>query len=159
MSERDHARIGASNRTRGKTTERAVAKYLHEHGLGDGRRNLAGYARDHGDYGPVTDRDGDLWAVEIKGPGAQPQPGQVEAWAAEAAREADHAGAPLWVLIVRRPGCAEVGRWWAYLPLDSLASAMGHVFGIGVESPPDDLACVTLRAWVALVAPELEVVS
>jgi len=157
MSERDHARIGASNRTRGKTTERAVAKYLHEHGLGDGRRNLAGYARDHGDYGPVTDRDGDLWAVEIKGPGAQPQPGQVEAWAAEAAREADHAGAPLWVLIVRRPGCADVGRWWAYLPLWALYGDRG-----AEEQNPvvwGDLAFVTLRAWVALVAPELEVVS
>jgi hypothetical protein len=157
MSERDHARIGASNRTRGKTTERAVAKYLHEHGLGDGRRNLAGYARDHGDYGPVIDRDGDLWAVEIKGPGAQPQPGQVEAWAAEAAREADHAGAPLWVLIVRRPGCADVGRWWAYLPLWALYGDRG-----AEEQNPvvwGDLACVTLRAWVALVAPELEVVS
>ena len=75
--------------------ERKVAQYLEAHGLGNGRRNLAGYTRDHGDYGPVTDRDGDLWAIEIKGPGSQPQPGQVEAWAAEAARRPTTPGRPV----------------------------------------------------------------
>ena len=31
---------------------------------------------------------------------------------------------PLWVLIVRRPGCADVGRWWAYLPPSDLWAAI-----------------------------------
>ena len=155
MADRTPAQIGKANREAGKRAERKVAQYLEAHGLGNGRRNLAGYARDHGDVGPVTDRDGDRWVVEVKS-WQDPTPGKVEAAAKEAAREAEHASAPLWVLVVRRPGCADVGRWWAYLPLDSLGAAMGRLFGIGMESPPDDLACVTLRAWVALVAPDQE---
>ena len=158
MADRTPAQIGKANREAGKRAERKVAQYLEAHGLGNGRRNLAGYARDHGDYGPVTDRDGDLWAIEIKGPGSQPQPGQVEAWAAEAAREADHAGAPLWVLIVRRPGCADVGRLWAYLPLSDLWAAItgldGPIANAALRTDGSDLACITLRTWVALVAPE-----
>ena len=164
MADRTPAQIGKANREAGKRAERKVAQYLEAHGLGNGRRNLAGYARDHGDYGPVTDRDGDRWAIEIKGPGSQPQPGQVEAWAVEAAREASHAGAPLWVLIVRRPGCADVGRWWAYLPTWAMR---GWISGIGPAvrrsvwaydpaSHPDDLVQMPLRQWVALVAPDQE---
>lgn len=151
MADRTPAQIGAANRAHGKDTERKAAAYLHAHGLGNGRRNLAGYARDHGDYGPITDRDGDPWVVEIKG-WKQPTPAKIEAAAREAAREAEHAGAPLWVLVVRRPGCADVGRWWAVLPVWALYGDRG-----AEEANPavwTDLAQVTLRTWVALVAPE-----
>ena len=52
-------------------------------------------------------------------PGSQPQPGQVEAWAVEAARKRRTPGRP--VGADRAPaGCADVGRWWAYLPLSDL---------------------------------------
>lgn len=158
MTARTHAQVGASNRRRGKDTERKVATYLEAHGLGDGRRNLAGYARDHGDIGPVTDRDGDLWAVEVKG-WQDPTPGKVEAAAREAAREAEHAAVPLWVLVVRRPGCADVGRWWAWVT--SHTAAVLHATDDArlagtYAAHPDDLVCLTLRAWVALVAPDQE---
>ena len=159
MADRTPAQIGASNRRRGKDAERKVAQYLEAHGLGNGRRNLAGYARDHGDYGPVTDRDGDRWVVEVKS-WQDPTPGKVEAAAKEAAREAEHASAPLWVLVVRRPGCADVGRWWAYLPLSDLWAAItgldGPIANAALRTDGADLACITLRTWVALVAPDQE---
>ena len=46
---RTPAQIGKANREAGKRAERKVAQYLEAHGLGNGRRNLAGYARDHGE--------------------------------------------------------------------------------------------------------------
>lgn len=162
MAERTPAQIGAANRAHGKDTERKVAAYLHAHGLGNGRRNLAGYARDHGDYGPVTDRDGDPWVVEIKG-WKQPTPGKIEAAAKEAAREAEHAGAPLWVLVVRRPGCADVGRWWAVMPAWALYGCIEYPGMDGgraiTDGPWSELVQLSLRTWVALVAPEQEVAS
>ena len=153
MAERTDAQVGASNRRRGKDTERKAATYLAAHGLGNGRRNLAGYARDHGDIGPVVDRDGDLWTVEVKG-WQDPTPGKVEAAAREAAREAEHAGVPLWVLVVRRPGCADVGRWWAHLPLWMILGA--DDLRLVTHDESWSLARIELRAWVALVAPEQE---
>lgn len=160
MTARTHAQVGASNRRRGKDTERKVATYLEAHGLGDGRRNLTGYARDHGDYGPVADRDGDLWAVEVKG-WQDPTPGKVEAAAREASREAEHAAVPLWMLVVRRPGCADVGRWWAYVPAWAAElcfdPAVWSKTGWTHDSPyPNDLVCLTLRTWVALLTPGQE---
>ena len=157
MADRTPAQIGASNRAEANDAERKVAQYLEAHGLGNGAANLAGYGRDHGDYGPVTDRDGDLWAIERE-VGSQPQPGQVEAWA-EAAREASHAGAPP-VGADRAPaGCADVGRWWAYLPVGDVGRH--HRSGCGpIANGPTTRWCrsrlQTLRAWVALVAPDQE---
>lgn len=146
---RTPAQIGAANRRRGKDTEQKVAAFLAARGIGNGRRNLAGYRRDHGDYGPIDDATGDRWAIEIKGPVAQPTPGQIEAWADEAAREAENAGAVLWVLIVRRPGCTDVGRWWAHLPVWMLWDAnRDHVGGRDVWGT---LARVDLAVWAALI--------
>jgi hypothetical protein len=155
MSGRTPAQIGAANRARGKDTERKVAAYLAEHGLGNGRRNLAGYARDHGDIGPVLDRDGDAWCVEVKGPGHQPLPGEVEAWALEAEREAENAGVPCWLLVVRRAMLADVGRWWAYVDVGTLCDIIGGADLFRCEPSADHgPARIDLRTWVALVAPE-----
>ena len=92
VADRTPAQIGKANREAGKRAERKVAQYLEAHGLGNGRRNLAGYARaprrrrprHRPRRRPVGHRD--------QGTGVAAQPGQVEAWAVEAAREASHAG-------------------------------------------------------------------
>jgi len=149
VADRTPAQVGAANRRRGKQTEQMVARFLESYGIGNGRRNLAGYARDHGDYGPIRDRDGDAWGVEIKG-WQDPTPAKIEAAAKEAAREAEHAGAPYWVLVVRRPGCAEVSRWWAVLPVMFLIELVDGAWTFG----NDELVQVPLAVWAALVAPE-----
>ena len=71
----------------------------------------------------------------------------------------------LWVLVVRRPGMADVGRWWAVLEAGALFDLVGalnaeggHERGTWLSfawSPGSaDLVQMPLRTWVALVAPE-----
>lgn len=149
---RTPSQIGRANRRNGRQTERAVRYYLrtwwpeidYTHPGGPGRK----HDDDRGDLGPLVDRDDDHWTVEVKGPRANPLPGDVDRWAAEAEAEANAAGmGGLWVLIVRRPGCADVARWHAWVPVWAIST------GKRVGIPADDLACVTVRTWVALTAP------
>lgn len=170
MADRTPAQIGKANRRNGQETERKVRDYLrarwpeldYTHAGGPTRQHVD----DRGDLAPCVDRDGEHWTVQVKGPRSQPTPGQVERWAAEAAAQADANGrGGLWVLVVRRPGCADVGRWWAVLEAGTLWDLIGTFntegfhergtwksFAWSAES--SDLVTLPLRAWVALVAPE-----
>lgn len=173
MADRTPTQIGKANRRNGQETERKVRDHLrtwwpdldYTHAGGPTRT----HTDDRGDLAPLIDRDGDHWTVQVKGPRAQPDPGEVERWAAEAAAQADANGrGGLWVLVVRRPGTADVGRWWAWLPwweLVALHDAPIMRFqnkGPRWESErerdaqpdPDDLVQIPLRTWVGLVAPE-----
>lgn len=156
---RTPAQIGKANRRNGRDAERKVRDHLrawwpeldYTHAGGPSRQ----HTDDRGDLAPLIDRDGDHWTVQVKGPRSQPSPGEVERWAAEAAAQADANGrGGLWVLIVRRPGCADVGRWWAWLPLEMLPGPDWDTLPWLFDIPEHDLVCLTLRSWVGLVAPE-----
>lgn len=158
MADRTPAQIGKANRRNGREAERKVRDHLRPRGWPELDYAHAGgpsrqHSDDRGDLAPLIDRDGDHWTVQVKGPRSQPSPGEVERWAAEAAAQADANGrGGLWVLVVRRPGTADVGRWWAWLPAWMVigpddARLVRH-------DDAWDLACLTLRTWVALVAPE-----
>lgn len=159
MADRTPAQIGRANRRNGRDAERKVRDHLrawwpeldYTHAGGPSRQ----HTDDRGDLAPLIDRDGDHWTVQVKGPRSQPSPGEVERWAAEAAAQADANGrGGLWVLIVRRPGCADVGRWWAWLPLEMLPGPDCDTLPWLFDIPEHDLVCLTLRSWVGLVAPK-----
>lgn len=170
MADRTPAQIGKANRRNGQETERKVRDHLrtwwpdldYTHAGGPSRK----HADDRGDLAPLIDRDGDHWTVQVKGPRSQPSPGEVERWAAEADAQADANGrGGLWVLVVRRPGTADVGRWWAVLEAGALFDLVGAFNAEGEHqrgtwksfawSPGSaDLVTLPLRRWVALVAPE-----
>lgn len=170
MADRTPAQIGKANRRNGRDAERKVRDHLrtwwpeldYTHAGGPSRQ----HADDRGDLAPLIDRDHDHWTVQVKGPRAQPDPGEVERWAAEAAAQADANGrGGLWVLVVRRPGCADVGRWWAVLEAGALFDLVGALNAEGghergtwlsfaCSAGSSDLVTLPLRTWVALVAPE-----
>lgn len=158
---------GRANRRNGKDTERAVRDHLRRwwpeldylHPGGPGRTHEG----DQGDLGPLHDSDGDHWTCEVKGPRATPSAGDIDRWANEARTEAAANGkGGLWVLIVRRPGTRDVGRWWAWSEVGALADLMG-----GDACGPDwkgmwrswqmqhgaSLVCVPVDVWVSLAAP------
>lgn len=146
---------GRANRRQGRETERAVRDYLrawwhdidYTHPGGPGRT----HSGDRGDLAPLVDRDGDHWTVEVKGWRDTQSAGVIDRACREAEAEAEANGAGgLWVCIVRRPGCADVGRWHAYLPVDNLLVTADA----GRDTQTHDHAGITVRAWVALVAPE-----
>ena len=166
---RTPSQIGKANRRNGREAERKVRDYLrlwwpeidYTHPGGPTRQT----SDDRGDLGPCVDVDGDHWTIEVKGPRAQPDPGQIARWAGEAHAAAEAAGkGGLWVLIVRRPGCGDVGQWWAWTTAAILFDTAGAING---GAPPKgkwrtliwsdragDLCCVPVRIWTTLVAPE-----
>ena len=146
--------MSSPSKAKGDRAELAFVKHIAPW-FPNARRGKAGAEKDLGDIFGVRDRDGDDWTIQIADRAVMlREHGAVLRKAAEAAQQSERAGTPLWCLVVKRAGCADVGQWFVWLPCSDLAAAMGHIFGLGVASPPDDLACITVRTWLALVAPE-----
>lgn len=144
------------SKTKGDRCELALTKYLAEW-WPNVRRGKAGAEADLGDIFNVVDGDGDAWTVQVADRNWKAY-GQIEAKARDAAEQSERAGTPFWVLVVKRAGCADPGRWFVYLPsrrvMSMLNNHVGAAQGVLAEDHPfDDLACLTVRSWVALVAP------
>lgn len=140
-AKRTASEIGRSNRRRGADFEGKVERFLHDHGHPHAVRRQSGGPRDRGDI-HVTDRDGDLWALDCK---TSIGSSRVEAVMETVERQARNAGAPCWALILKRPGMADIGGSYVWLPAWTV-----------LTGDPDDLtdeyACVSLRAWCALTS-------
>ena len=151
-ADRTASQRGRANRRQGRETERAVRDHLRQWWPTIDYYHPGGHTRTHaddcGDLGPCIDRDGDHWTIEVKGPRATPPAGQIDRWATETETEADRAGmGGLWVLVVRRPGCADVGSWHAYQPAAQLFDQLEG------GDARFDLVGLTVRSWVGLTAP------
>lgn len=144
-------------KTKGDVAERKLVAHLQANGFPHARRTKAGGEKDLGDLSGIVDRDGDLWCVQVADRRWRSH-GEIEAKAAEALAQAELLGAPLWCLVAKRPRAASVGDWFVWLPVWELgltgeSSAFRH--GVGQE----DLACVTVRTWLALIAPTAQEVA
>lgn len=115
---RTHADIGRANSRKGKEAERNVARYLRAHGFPHAERAVrTGYTTDTravSDPGDITGTPGLVWQVKDQ------EREHVEHWMLQTEGQADSANADLGLLIVRRRGKAEPGRWWAWLPIIDL---------------------------------------
>lgn len=148
--------MSTPSKDKGDRAERDVVKHLAAHGFPHARRTKAGGEKDLGDLSGVVDRDGDLWCVQVADRRWRGH-GEVLAKAAEAERQAILLAAPFWCLVAKRPGCSDVGDWFVWLPANLLADCVGSAGyngWTGIPRPVPDLACVTVRTWLALVAPE-----
>lgn len=159
---------GRANRRNGRETEQKVRDHLRQWWPDIDYLHPGGVYRAHetdcGDLGPLVDRWGDHFTVEVKGPRATPTAGDIDRWADEASVEAGNAGrGGLWVLIVRRPGTRNVDRWHAWMPAGTLADLMGsHACGDDWEGMwrtwrwqhDHQLVCVPVSVFVSLTAPE-----
>lgn len=106
-----------SARQAGASTERAVADYLAA-ALNDDRidRRVKTGAKDRGDIGGVRFMGGRRLVLEVKDCARQSLP----EWVAEAHTEAGHDDATVGVVVAKRRGTRDPGRYWVHMTLDDL---------------------------------------
>lgn len=145
--------MSTPQKRKGDKAERDVVKYLTPHAPKI-RRTKAGGEKDLGDLVGYVDRAGNEWAIQVADRRWRGH-GEILAKAAEAATQAEVMGVDWWVMIAKRPGCADVGGWFVWLPCWMLLDAFCVCEDIDrVIAEPRDLACVTVRAWLDLTSPE-----
>ena len=118
--------VGASNRRRGHDAERAVARYLRgtgfqhaERAVRTGFRTLDRVSQDPGD---ITGCPGIVWSV--KDCAAE----RIGAWMVELTAMGDPDA--LHLLVQRRRGHADPGRWWCWMDLAAASLLLdGATFG------------------------------
>ncbi|MER7076617.1 hypothetical protein SAMN02982929_05322 [Saccharopolyspora kobensis] len=144
---------GRSNRRKGIETERRVARYLNEHGwpkadryVNNGYRTATRTAADPLD---IRETPGLVWSVKYDASH------RIAAWFAEVEDKAAAVGADLGVLVERRPGYANPGRWWAYITVADLhglfAAAHGGTAQLYTSDAARALVCLELGALVLLL--------
>lgn len=125
---------GRANRRKGADAERSVAKWLRANGFPGAERAIraayVGSDRVIPDPGDLTGTPGLVWQVK------DCKREQLSSWLFETEQQRSKANATYGMLITRRPGKADVGRWWCWLPLAALLDLAadahrlgGHEFG------------------------------
>ena len=106
-----------SAKAAGSATERAVADYLAA-ALEDDRidRRVKTGAKDRGDIGGVRFMGGRRLVLEVKDCARQSLP----EWVGEAHTEAGHDDALVGVVVAKRRGTRDPGRYWVHMTLDDL---------------------------------------
>lgn len=140
------ARTNRSARQAGARAERAVADYLAA-ALDDDRidRRVKTGAKDRGDIGGVRVH-GQRAVVEVKDCAKQTLP----AWVAEAHTEAGNDDALVGVVVAKRRGTTDPGRWWVHMTVDDLLALMtgrrhGHRADDCSDGPMVDTAVAAAR--------------
>lgn len=110
---------GNSSRRVGLETEQQVARYLRGRGMAGVERAVrTGYrtatGRHLADAGDLTGLPGVCVQVKSLRPATEAER-MVPAWLAETDRQREASGASVGLLVVRRWGTTDVGRWWCFL--------------------------------------------
>lgn len=154
--------MSTPSKDKGDRAEVALVTYL-QAWWPNVRRTKAGGEKDLGDLSGLTDRDGDVWAVQVADRNWRAF-SEIEVKARETAQQAERLGAPCWVMICKRPGCKDPGRWWAWMEAGTLFDLIGTFNADGrtrgtwrsfAWSPGSSvLVQVPVSLWVQLTAPE-----
>jgi hypothetical protein len=107
------------SKAKGTSAETACVRWLHLHGFPHADRQPLRGNKDAGDIALTAGLVGEVKAYRL--PTGYPTPAQLALWLEQAAAEKANAGAKHCVLIVKRPGTTDVGRWYAFLPLGEFA--------------------------------------
>lgn len=138
-------------RKKGTAAETAVVKWLRDNGFGQADRQPLRGTRDCGD---ITACPGII--IEVKAhrlPTGHPTAGQLAEWMRQTDDETVSAGADVGILVVKRPGTTDVGRWHAYVTAWELAELIyprmtsNAITSPAMESP----VMLTLADLVALL--------
>ena len=139
-------------KAKGTLAETALVQWLRaQQHCGAKRQPLSG----HKDIGDVVSHSGRvIWEVKnYSGNAATGQPGekQLATWLAQADVERVNARARFGVLVVKRKGTTDVGKWWAYMGANDVGVAMG------IDNPPDvpGWICMSVASMFALLRGEL----
>ncbi|MGW1675985.1 hypothetical protein [Saccharopolyspora sp. NPDC002376] len=128
---------GKSNRRRGLDAERAVARYLRTVGFPGAERAVrTGFnagGRTVADPGDITGIPGVV--IQIKSVARE----NIAAWMEEVAEQSLNAESAIGILVQRRPGKADAGRWWAWVMVaelvDLTTGAPGEYMGASMHRP------------------------
>jgi hypothetical protein len=124
---RTPSQLGAANRRKGATAERAVASYLRFHGFPHAERAVrTGFrtaCREGVDPGALTGTPGICWQITDRDDLAQDA--VLSRRMAETADQAAAAKADLGLLVQRRRGHADPGRWWCWMQALDLRELWG----------------------------------
>jgi len=122
----------ADYREIGAETERMVARWLRGEGwAGAERRIRTGYRtaeRTVADQGDLTGLPGLCVQVKSLRPATRMELA-VPGWLAETEAQREASSATLGLLVVRRWGTVDVGRWWAFLELADLRGLLDGTLG------------------------------
>ncbi len=153
--------MSSSSKDKGDRAERDVVDYIKPY-CPNIRRGKAGAEKDLGDLFNYVDLDGDPWTIQIADR-AWRSTSEIEAKVATAAVQAERAGTPWWVCIVKRAGCTDVGKWWAYMDVGMLIDLIGgwcdgwdgiDLFRAEPHRQAHGVARIDVSTWLALTAPE-----
>ena len=108
------------SKAKGTAAETALLRYAHQHGFPHADRQPLRGNRDQGDLALCPGV-----VVEVKNHSGMPALGQPSAavlaqWMNQTEVERTNARAAIGLLVVKRKGTTDPGRWFAYLPLTAL---------------------------------------
>ena len=111
---------------RGTAAETAVLRHVRDHGYPWAERLALTGAADCGDISLLPGR---LVILEVKAHASaatgQPGDAQLADWMSQTSTERVNAGADYGVLVVKRKGTTDPGRWFAYVTAGQFASLLG----------------------------------
>lgn len=136
----------------GTDAERAVVRWLQTHGWPHAERRALRGTQDAGD---ITGTPGICWEIKAGAQTRLPSDMQLADWLAETIQQRSHARADHAVLVTRRHGTADPGRWWAWLHIGQVARLADQAMGRARQTPHgligDHPVCMHLAAAVALL--------
>jgi hypothetical protein len=155
----------------GKDTERRVANYFRGAGFAGAERAVrTGFraaGRDSPDQGDRIGLPGICVQVKSLRPASRAET-QTRKWLAELETQRAAAGASVGLLVVRRWGTTDVGRWWCFLRAADLFGMADGFSGHALMALRDGAAPVRLelsdlvdmmRAWGWCPSPDLRLVE
>lgn len=139
-------------KARGTAAETAVLRHVREHGFPWAERLALSGAADQGDISLLPGR---LVILEVKAHAvaATGQPGEqlLAEWMRQAEAERDNAGADHGVLVVKRKGTTDAGKWWTYVTAGTFATLLGVPDGPAALHDPDTPLCMSLASLLPVL--------
>jgi hypothetical protein len=153
--------VTAKDRNVGRETEQLAARSLRSRGLAGVERAVrTGYRtgeRASPDHGDLTGWPGVCVQVKSLRPAGRAET-QTRPWLAELEAQRAASGSDVGLLIVRRWGQSDVGRWWCFLPLANLLALSGGLPTILLVPVRLELSDVVTMmqtwGWAPCPAPE-----
>lgn len=109
-------------RKKGTAAETAAVRWFRGNGFGHADRQPLRGGRDQGDLTLCPGVIAEIKSYRL--PTGVPTRGQLDEWMRQTEAERVNAGASDAVLIVKRPGTTDVGRWFAYVTAHALAELL-----------------------------------
>lgn len=138
-------------RQKGTAAETAVTRWARDNGFPHADRQPLRGGRDQGDITLTPGVIAEVKAYRL--PTGVPTHGQLTEWMRQTEVEQENARADVGVLIVKRPGTADPGRWFAYVTAWTLAELIyaGRTSEAGTSPANTAPVCLTLASLTALL--------